>query len=98
MKARALIFALACAALGAAHAQALSEDDADRCFEPITFRLFASNAGYGTGRHAAIALSAHGPVQSVAPYPQGFTLDRLFYFSTSPYEVAVAVVDAGKAL
>ena len=66
------------------------KDDADRRFEPVTFRLFASNAGYGTGRHAAVALSAHGPVQSIAPYPQGFTLDRRFSFRTPPYEVAVA--------
>ena len=98
MKALALALTLACAASGAAHAQALSEDDADRRFEPVAFRLFASNAGYGTGRHAAVALSAHGPVQSIAPYPQGFTLDQLFYFSTPPYEVAVAVVDAGNSL
>ena len=80
MKALALALTLACAALGAAHAQAVSDADADRRFEPVAFRLFASNAGYGTGRHAAVALSPHGPVQSVAPYPQGFTLDRRFDF------------------
>ena len=79
MKALVFILTLACAAPVAAHAQALSEDAADHRFEPVAFRLFASNAGYGTGRHAAVALSAHGPVQSVVPYPQGFTLDKMFF-------------------